>query len=192
MPGMAGGMDASGGMFGLFQSLMMSMMTLMNGMMAQLAQGGTAALSGQSPGFGGSGGSSPGTGSFLGSGSAPAGGTGKPGQATGNLVDRQGKKLDSSIAGNFDAMVAAAKKDGVGLKITSGHRTRAEQERLYQAYLNGTGNLAAKPGTSNHEKGQAIDFTNTPGAWNWLAKNAEKFGFKNLKGEPWHYSPTGG
>ena len=135
MPGMAGGMDASGGMFGLFQSLMMSMMTLMNGMMAQLAQGGTAALSGQSPGFGGSGGSSPGTGSFLGSGSAPAGGTGKPGQATGNLVDRQGKKLDSSIAGNFDAMVAAAKKDGVGLKITSGHRTRAEQERLYQASL---------------------------------------------------------
>ena len=200
-PGQMGvGPDMMGGMFGMFQTLMMGMMTMMmNSIVGQIAQMGQngAMVPGQNPGFGGAAGSSPGTGNFLGGGSgggaAPAGGsTGPVGGASGNLVDRGGKKIDSSIAANFDAMVAAAKKDGVDLKITSGHRTRAEQEKLYQAYLNGTGNLAAKPGTSNHEKGQAIDFTNTKGAWAWLAKNAEKFGFKNLKGEPWHYSPTGG
>ena len=190
----AQGADLMGSMFGMLQALMA---TLMNGLVGQLAQAGQAGsmVSGQSPNFGGGGGSTSGTGTFLGGGSAPASGpgsSGKVGGATGNLVSRQGKQIDSSIAANFDAMVAAAKKDGIDLKITSANRTRAEQEKLYRAYKNGTGNLAAKPGTSNHEKGQAIDFTNTPGAWNWLAKNAQKFGFKNLKGEPWHYSPTGG
>lgn len=111
--------------------------------------------------------------------------------ATGNQVQRPGGKIDSSIAPSFDAMVAAAKKDGIDLQIESGWRSRAEQEVLYQKYLNGTGNLAAKPGTSNHESGQAIDFKNTPGAFDWLKKNAEKFGFQNLPGEPWHYSVNG-
>jgi hypothetical protein len=32
---------------------------------------------------------------------------------------------------------------------------------------------------------------NTPGAYDWLAKNAGKFGLKNLHGEPWHSSPSG-
>lgn len=56
-----------------------------------------------------------------------------------------------------------AKVDKVGKRlgkiilIRSGLRTRAEQEALYAAYLNGTGNLAAKPGTSRHETGDAAD-----------------------------------
>ncbi len=40
-------------------------------------------------------------------------------------------------------------------RIESDWRSRAEQEVLDQKYLNGTGNLAAKPGASNHESGQA-------------------------------------
>jgi hypothetical protein len=116
---------------------------------------------------------------------------GKAGSPSGNLVDVGGKKVDSSIAGNVKAMIAAAKKDGVDLKITSAHRSHEEQKVLYAKYKAGTGNLAAKPGTSHHESGQAIDFTNTPGAYDWLKKNAGRFGLKNLPGEPWHYSPTG-
>lgn len=114
------------------------------------------------------------------------------GPPTGELVDvGDGKLLDSSVAGNYLAMVEAARRDGVELGITSAYRSRAEQERLYAAYLAGTGNLAARPGTSNHEFGQAIDFRGTPGAFDWLAENAEQFGLRNLPGEPWHYSPNG-
>lgn len=50
----------------------------------------------------------------------------------------------------------------LGKKITvnSGYRTRAQQAGLYQAYVNSGFNIAhiaAKPGTSNHERGQALD-----------------------------------
>ena len=123
--------------------------------------------------------------------SAPGGGSNRIGGPTGQLTQRAGGRIDSSIAPNFDSMVSAARADGINLQIRSGHRSRGEQERLYAAYRNGTGNLAARPGTSNHERGQAIDFQRTPGAFDWLARNAERFGFRNLPGEPWHYSPTG-
>jgi hypothetical protein len=120
-----------------------------------------------------------------------SGGGNRIGGPTGQLTQRAGGRIDSSIAPNFDSMVSAARADGINLQIRSGHRSRAQQERLYAAYRNGTGNLAARPGTSNHERGQAIDFRRTPGAFDWLARNAERFGFRNLPGEPWHYSPTG-
>ena len=126
-----------------------------------------------------------------GGGGSDASGASPVGAATGNQVERPGGKIDSSIAGNFDAMVAAAKREGVDLQIGSGWRSRQQQEVLYRKYLNGTGNLAARPGTSNHESGRAIDFKNTPGAFAWLKKNAQRFGFKNLPGEPWHYSVNG-
>ena len=32
-----------------------------------------------------------------------------------------------------------------------------EQQRLWNAYQNGTGNLAAYPGHSNHQNGVALD-----------------------------------
>lgn len=118
--------------------------------------------------------------------------TGTVGPKTGRLVDLGGgKKVDSSIAENVRKMIADAKSDGVELRITSAHRSRQQQEELYQKYLNGTGNLAAKPGTSNHESGLAIDFSNTRGAYAWLKKNAGRYGLKNLPSEPWHYSTNG-
>jgi peptidoglycan hydrolase-like protein with peptidoglycan-binding domain len=107
-------------------------------------------------------------------------------------VKRQGKYIGVSIAARFDSMVAAAARDGVSLQINSGMRTRAEQQHLYDLYKAGKGNIAAKPGTSNHEKGEAIDFTNTSGAWAWLKRNSTRFGFHNFPPEPWHYSLTGG
>jgi len=113
-------------------------------------------------------------------------------KGNGSTVTRQGKPIGAHIAKQFDAMVAAAKQDGVNITITSGFRTRAEQEKLYAAYKNGTGNLAAKPGTSNHESGDALDL-GPPSAYSWLKQNAGRFGFKNtVAGEPWHWSLTGG
>lgn len=205
-------MSMMGSMWMSMMSMMMAVMAA--GLMRQLMSGQSDAAfaPGANPGFGGNGGGTPSlgdsSGAFLGGGAAAKGGgsaskgggaapaaagtgTGAIGAPTGQLVERPGGRLDSSIVANFDAMVAAAKKDGIQLQISSAHRSRAEQERLYAAYKNGTGNLAARPGTSNHEKGQAVDFKNTPGAHAWLARNAERFGFKNLPGEPWHYSPNG-
>jgi hypothetical protein len=45
----------------------------------------------------------------------------------------------------------------VVINVRCGKRTYAEQTALYKLYLSGKGNLAAKPGTSNHETGHAAD-----------------------------------
>ncbi|MFV0259958.1 MAG: D-alanyl-D-alanine carboxypeptidase family protein [Acidimicrobiales bacterium] len=57
----------------------------------------------------------------------------------------------------------------------------------------------ARPGTSMHEQGKAIDFTSggslirsrSGAAWNWLAANAANYGLYNLPSEPWHWSVNG-
>lgn len=104
-------------------------------------------------------------------------------------VVRQGKYIGVAIADKFDAMVAAAARDGVHLLIKSGMRSHAEQEALWRA--NPDPRYVARPGTSNHEKGNAIDFADTRGAWAWLKRNATRFGFHNYPPEPWHYSLDG-
>lgn len=71
----------------------------------------------------------------------------------------QGELINEAAAG-WNAMNVEARKRGVELYPTgsrSSYRTYEEQEELYQDYLNGTGNLAAVPGTSNHGTGIAVD-----------------------------------
>jgi hypothetical protein len=74
--------------------------------------------------------------------------------------------------------------------IASGYRSNAEQQALYAKYRNGTGNLAAKPGTSNHEHGDAADASvhGTSLASDTRARAlAAKLGLVfPVKGEPWH------
>ncbi len=166
--------------------LVMQVMTLLLTLMQNRSGGQTDAGSGAD--------SSAGT-AAVGSGGSQAAGSSadlaKAGSGNGSTVQRQGKPIGAHIAKQFDDMVAAAKQDGVNITITSGARSRAEQEKLYAAYKNGTGNLAAKPGTSNHESGDALDL-GPPSAYAWLKQNAGKFGFKNkIASEPWHWSLTG-
>jgi hypothetical protein len=73
--------------------------------------------------------------------------------------------------------------------VVSSYRTREQQAALYQSYLNGTGNLAAPPGQSNHETGHAVDISS-----NWLSQNPQvrqwllAHGWTNdVSGEPWHW-----
>src|SRR5688500_2644821 len=77
----------------------------------------------------------------------------------------------------------------VNVTPIGGFRTRAEQEEAYADYLRG-GNLAAKPGTSAHEHGMAVDF----GGDLALAKQlATKYGLVNsVAGAPWHFTLGGG
>lgn len=96
------------------------------------------------------------------------------------------------------AMNAAFQKQfGYGLQINSGGRTRQEQQYLYDLYRSGRGNLAARPGTSVHESGRALDFGGAIQNANsrehrWLQQNAHVWGFKwtgkNFSQfEPWHW-----
>lgn len=79
---------------------------------------------------------------------------------------------------------------GTKINVESGFRSYAEQQELYQKYLNGTGNLAAKPGSSNHESGNAADvyvngvaIASDPRA----RAAAERAGLHwPVGGEPWH------
>ncbi|HVG59660.1 MAG TPA: D-alanyl-D-alanine carboxypeptidase family protein, partial [Hyalangium sp.] len=107
-----------------------------------------------------------------------------------------GQYMRADAARNFKAMQAAAAQAGVNLSATSGFRTMAQQQALYQKYLNGTGNLAAKPGYSNHQNGISMDVGGIGGyntkAYNWLKNNASKYGFQNdVRGEFWHWTFKG-
>ena len=75
---------------------------------------------------------------------------------------------------------------GGRFSVLSGLRTRAEQAVLYQRYLNGTGNLAARPGTSRHESGNAADLVPST-ARDTHGALARRFGLHfPVPGEPWH------
>lgn len=67
-----------------------------------------------------------------------------------------------------------------------------------QVWLYNNGFPAAKPGTSMHEWGMAIDFTcngmklgSHKNCLKWLKQNAARFGVYNLPNEPWHWSSNG-
>ena len=113
----------------------------------------------------------------------------------------------ASIVNSTRQLLAAAKADGL-LLCGGGYRDAASQIAVrkancgttyYDIYEKPAGECTpptAKPGTSMHEKGLAIDFelcsTRTTTCHTWLAKHAATYGFKNLPSEPWHWSTTGG
>jgi hypothetical protein len=118
-------------------------------------------------------------------GSIPAAGTPGPGEYAGPLEVRQGKPMRPDVARAFDRMAAAAAADGVGLIVSSGFRTYAEQARLFAARPDPR--WVAPPGKSLHRLGTELDI-GPPGAYGWLARNARRFHFvQRYSWEPWHY-----
>ena len=89
-------------------------------------------------------------------------------------------------------LVEAAKEENLLISLNSGFRTFAKQASLRKRFENGTGNLAAKPGRSNHQNGIAFDlntigFDGTP-LYDWLKKNATSHGFiRTVHKEHWHW-----
>ena len=102
-----------------------------------------------------------------------------------------GKAVSKPTGHAFLKMQKAAHAAGVRLAISSGFRTMSEQQYFYNCYRTGrcnNGNLAARPGYSNHQSGSALDLTTS----SWLSSNAARFGFKRtVSGEPWHYEFSG-
>ena len=94
-----------------------------------------------------------------------------------------GHWLDEPAAASY----ARARAAGMSAGITDAGRTRTEQEALYAAYLRGElAATAARPGTSVHELGRALDLPSWPRAW--LATHPEH-GWRRtlLPSEPWHF-----
>ncbi|MCI8360963.1 MAG: hypothetical protein HFE86_06480 [Clostridiales bacterium] len=131
-------------------------------------------------------------------------------------------KIDSRIVEAVDIMCDAAKKDGVTLTVISAYRTNAKQNSLYnnkvdrlvaQGYnrdeaLTVAATAVARPGTSEHQLGLAIDFNSVEQdfehtkAGKWLRAHCVEYGFvirypddkKELTGviyEPWHFRFVG-
>jgi LAS superfamily LD-carboxypeptidase LdcB len=114
-----------------------------------------------------------------------------------------------SIGGAVQQLLDAAGADGVPL-CGWGYRSSDEQIALRRDHC-GTSDYAiydmpsyecspptARPGSSQHELGLAIDFTLDGGSlgcsgagFNWLDSNAAGYGLYNLPSECWHWSTTG-
>lgn len=72
------------------------------------------------------------------------------------------------LAPEFEATIMALfgeyyERTGKKVLVTSAYRSPEKQAKLYQAYCSGKGPMAAKPGKSKHETGNAID-VNSPDA----------------------------
>ncbi len=135
--------------------------------------------------------------------SSGGGGTGTGGIS---LCTVGGITVNCQIQGQVANLLNAARSSGLVLS-GGGYRDSANQIRLRQQHC-GTSYYAiyempasqcspptAKPGTSQHEIGLAIDFSNCSSrgsaCYRWLAGNASRFGFYNLPSEPWHWSTSG-
>lgn len=138
-----------------------------------------------------------------------------------------GKSVDRRIYDDLIAMLQAAKSEGLNPLICSSYRTNEKQEQLYQnkvsEYLSqGYSKVeasdkaafwVARPGTSEHQLGLAVDIVSTKNQrldrsqentveQQWLIQNSWKYGFvlryptnkNSITGvgyEPWHYRYVG-
>ena len=105
------------------------------------------------------------------------------------FVNFNGKPIPVEIAGYLKSMIDAAAAEGVTLYVTSGFRTMAEQQKLKREKPT----RAATPGRSPHQRGFAVDMaTRGPGQYEWLVKNAYRYGFvRTVAFERWHWEYRG-
>ncbi|MEN0130774.1 MAG: M15 family metallopeptidase [Brevundimonas sp.] len=101
--------------------------------------------------------------------------------------------LDQELAARFARAQAAATADGVELTLTSGKRSKEEQQALVDAAVKKYGSTTEAhrwvlpPKASAHVKGLAVDVGPTAGA-RWLGKNGLRFGLcRAYANEVWHF-----
>lgn len=132
-------------------------------------------------------------------------------ESTGGVPNANGQALVSSIASDaWQRLGEAAQAAGIPLTAGSSWRTMAHQERLCAGddkCPSGNYNDVARPGTSNHQAGVAIDIAqiyqatggpasgrdcnnvqtaNVP-TYTWMAANARSYGLKQYANEAWHW-----
>lgn len=122
--------------------------------------------------------------------------------------------LDATTAAALATMTAAAKADGVTVRVKSGYRSYATQKASYDRALRTQPqniNFYAPPGASEHQTGLAVDLWDgkvwyrameNTATGKWLHKHAHEYGFilRFPKGkqaitgvpyEPWHFRYIG-
>lgn len=117
------------------------------------------------------------------------------------IINDKGQWLNWDAASSYQRALAAGCPTG-GISAMGAGRTRADQEVLYKAYKAGTGNLAAKPGTSLHEQGNALDMERGTAAQLWMVTGGDPYKVKageklrahdygwhrTVPSEAWHFS----
>ncbi len=108
-----------------------------------------------------------------------------------------GMYLQSSpvdVWSKFVQMKASAARERIPLDVNSAFRTNIRQAELYEDYQDGTGNIAARPGYSNHQMGLAADIqvNGRPSVLAWLRSNGPDFGFnETVRNDTLHWEYTG-
>ena len=129
------------------------------------------------------------------------------------VLSRQTLSLRKILIPNLLQMVKDARKQGLTLQVSSSYRAYSYQKKLFDREVELYGletaeRESARPGTSQHQLGTAIDFGTITDDYAfspegmWLFENAWKYGFslsypdgyENLTGyryECWHYRYIG-
>ena len=124
-------------------------------------------------------------------------------------VNKKGMKLRKEPFKYIIEMKNDMEDDGLEMLVSSAYRSYKYQKRIYNYYISlygqeGTDKFSARPGTSQHQLGTAVDFGSITEEYaetaegRWMFKNAYKYGFslsypegyEDITGynyEPWHY-----
>ncbi|WP_448072968.1 M15 family metallopeptidase [Georgenia yuyongxinii] len=104
-------------------------------------------------------------------------------------VGSAGHKLWAPAAEAFEQLLEAATAQGVKIGITDSYRSFEIQEDVVRRKgLYSEGGLGARPGTSPHGWGMAVDLDLDPAGQAWMRANASRFGFvEDTPREPWHW-----
>ena len=127
---------------------------------------------------------------------------GRGNDTSGNNIEG-GIVVNSRVSGAWVALGRAQKAAGINL-------TGSSFRLADSCGGGGDGSLCARPGTSMHQLGIAVDFSNmgssggstsscsgrkgAPGdpRWDWLFNNAQNYGIKQYSYEPWHWDTNQG
>jgi len=109
-----------------------------------------------------------------------------------------GGRLAREAAANWLALRAKGGKE-LGIWISplgpqSSYRTFAQQQQFWNLYRSGRGNLAARPGTSNHGWGNAVDLAHPPTMRKVIDRFGAEYGWRwgEVRSESWHVTYRGG
>lgn len=128
-------------------------------------------------------------------------------------INRNDLSLRTDVEEHLQILGNAARKDGITILVSSTYRSYAYQEGLFNRWVKLEGleeaeRISARPGTSQHQLGSAIDFGSITDDFintkqgKWLYDNAWKYGwtmsfpqgYEDITGykyECWHYRYIG-